>query len=47
MTRKEIAKKLDKAYTMFNFSAEKGHTSYKNYTIKELKNIAKRFKVKL
>lgn len=47
LTKKEIAKKLDANHKYFNFSAEKGSTSYKNYPLLELKKIAKRFKVKL
>ena len=32
VTKKEIAIALDKAIVTFNFSAESGLTSYKNYT---------------
>lgn len=47
MTKKEIAKKLDKGNRYFNFSAEHGATSYKNYPKEELIKIAKRFKISL
>jgi hypothetical protein len=47
MTKQQIAGKLDKANRQFNFSAEQGMTSYKNYTREQLLAIAKLFEVKL
>lgn len=36
ITKKEIALQLDKSNSLFNYSAESGLTSYRNYTRSEL-----------
>jgi hypothetical protein len=47
MTKKQIAAKLDQAQPSFNYSVEKGITSYHNYTKKELIETAIRFGISL
>lgn len=43
ITKKEIAIQMDKKIQQFNFSAESGLTSYKNYSRNELLEICLKF----
>lgn len=47
LTKKQIAIALDKANPLFNFSAESGLTSYKNYTLRDLYRIADQHAIRL
>lgn len=42
MNKKKIAVQLDEMNTLYNFAAETGLTSYKNYTLLQLQEILRK-----